>query len=95
MGEVLLQVRVTPRGGRDVLAGWGEGMLHVRLAAAPVEGCANAALVRLLAKTLGLPARDVRIVGGDASRVKRIAIDGIATEELRARLGIPPDHHLG
>ena len=46
------------------------------------------------AKTLGLPARAVRLTGGETSREKRLVIDGIGAEELRARLGIPPDQRL-
>ena len=95
MTEVTLRVRVTPRGGRDALAGWQGGVLRVRLAAAPVEGRAKAALVRFLAKTLGLPPRDVRLVGGETSREKRLVVNGIGAGELRARLGIPPDQRLG
>ncbi len=94
VAEVTLRVRVTPRGGRDSLAGWQDGVLRVRLAAPPVEGRANEALVRFLAKTLGLPARAVRLTGGETSREKRFVIDGIDAEELRARLGIPPDQRL-
>ena len=94
MGEVTLRVRVTPRGGRDALAGWQDGVLRVRLVAPPVEGRANEALVRFLAKTLGLPLRDVRLVGGETSREKRLVIEGVGAEELRARLGIPPDQRL-
>jgi len=94
-GGVMLRVRVTPRGGRDALVGWQDGLLRVRLAAPPVEGRANEALIRFLAKTLGLPPRDVRLVGGETSREKRLAIDGIGAEELHARLGIPPDQWPG
>jgi uncharacterized protein (TIGR00251 family) len=82
-------VRVTPRGGRDAIAGWQDGALRVRLAAPPVEGRANEALVRFLARAAGLPPRSVRLVSGATSRDKRIAFDGIDAGALHARLGIP------
>lgn len=89
-----LHVRVTPRGSRDALEGWRNGVLHVRLAAAPVEGKANVALIRLLAKTAGVAAGKVRIVSGERGRDKRLAFDGIEAGTLAARLGIPHDHDV-
>lgn len=95
MAEVMLRVRVTPRGGRDGIDGWREGALRVRLAAAPVEGRANEALIRFLAKTLGLARADLRIAAGEGNREKRLAISGLDEETLRGRLAIPPDQRLG
>jgi uncharacterized protein YggU (UPF0235/DUF167 family) len=76
-----LTVRLTPKGGRDSLDGVGtladgRKVLQARVRAAPSEGEANAALVRLLAKELGVPARDVRLEAGAGARLKRIRIDG-------------------
>ena len=85
-----VRVRVTPRSGRDALAGWEGGVLRVRLAAPPVEGRANEALCRLLAETVGLPPRDVRLLSGARGREKLVAFDGIEAGLLRRRLGIPP-----
>ena len=82
-----LVVRLTPRGGRDAIDGWtrdaaGAAVLRVRVAAPPADGAANAALVALLARLLGRPKRDVRIVAGAASRLKRVEIDGVGEAEL-------------
>ncbi len=85
-GELLIDVRVTPRAGRDAFAGFSEGVLRVRLAAPPVEGRANEALCRFLARSLNLPVSAVRIVGGKRSRSKRVAIRG-ASARLVASLG--------
>lgn len=60
------------------------------LAAAPVDGRANDALIRLLAKAAGVAPSDVRIVSGERGRDKRLAFDGIDAATLAARLGIPP-----
>jgi uncharacterized protein (TIGR00251 family) len=89
MEEVHLRVRVTPRAGRDALAGWQDGVLRVRLAAAPVDGRANDALVRFLASCLHIPTRDVRLLAGERGRQKRLAVAGLSEAELRDRLGYP------
>jgi hypothetical protein len=60
--------------------------LVVRLAAAPVEGAANDALIELLARVLQIPLRAIRILTGDHSRHKRVAIEGVNAEAVRARL---------
>lgn len=79
-------VRVIPRAGRTGVAGTRGDSLLVRLAAAPVEGAANDALVELVADLFDRPKRDVSIVSGQASRDKRIAIAGITDAEVAARL---------
>jgi uncharacterized protein (TIGR00251 family) len=78
---VVIVVRLTPRGGRDRIDGVdrladGSSVLKVRVRAAPSEGEANAALVRLLAKALGVPPRDVGVAAGAAARIKRVRIRG-------------------
>ena len=80
---VIVTVRLTPKGGRDAIEGAetranGEAVLKARVRAAPSEGEANAALGRLLAKALAVPASRVAIVGGATSRIKRVKIVGDA-----------------
>ena len=73
---IVVAVRVTPRGGRDRLGG-GEGpWLAARIAAAPVDGKANAALIALVAAAFAVPKRAVTIVGGDTARLKRLRVTG-------------------
>ena len=72
-------VRVTPRGGRDALSAGTDEHFAARLAAAPVDGAANAGLVALVAKTFGVPKRAVTIVSGETARLKRLHILGNAT----------------
>jgi uncharacterized protein (TIGR00251 family) len=86
-----LAVRLTPRGGRDAIEGFSEDetgrpVLKARVSAPPVDGEANAALVRLVAKTLGLPRSAVRIASGETARVKVLEIDGLDEAEVRRRL---------
>ncbi len=82
----MLQVRVTPRAGRTGVAGMRGDALLVRLAAAPVEGAANAALIAFLAKLLDVPKRDIAIVAGARGRDKRVAIEGLGPDQLQQKL---------
>ena len=89
-----LTVRLTPRGGRDAVEGWardenGRPYLKARVTAPPVEGAANAALEKLIAKTLNRPRSAVRIVGGEQARVKQLEIDGIDEVALAGLIGQP------
>ena len=85
-GGVACVVRVTPRAGRNAIAGVRGDALLVRLAAPPVDGAANAALVELLASVLDVRKRDVTIVSGHAGRLKRVSIAGLAIGEVSARI---------
>ena len=78
---VSVAVRLTPKGGRDAIDGIetlsdGRAVLKVRVRAAPSEGEANDALCRLMAKSMGVPPRDVSLVASATARVKRLAISG-------------------
>ena len=75
---------------RPGIGGWrvgadGREELEARVAAAPTDGEANLAVIKLLAKELGVPKSSIRIIGGETSRHKRIALP-IEEAELRARL---------
>lgn len=88
-GGVELAVRLTPRGGAARIDGVSEEAggpaLRVRVAAPPVDGAANAALVAFLAEALRLPRRDVTLVAGERARVKRLRLRGA---DLPARLAV-------
>lgn len=82
-----LRIRLTPRGGRDAVDGWIDNdVLRVRVAAPPVDGAANDALLRLIAKRAGVAASRVTLVSGAQARFKLVEIDGVTDEELRERL---------
>jgi uncharacterized protein (TIGR00251 family) len=85
-GGILIDVRVIPRAGKSGLAGTRDGAMLVRLHAPPVEGAANAELIAVIAKTLGVPKRSVTIVSGERSRQKRVKVDGIEADVAEARL---------
>ena len=80
-GGIALAVRLTPKGGRDAIDGIeqmadGRAVLKARVAAPPSEGEANDALIRLIAKALGVPPRDVALAAGATARVKRLTVAG-------------------
>jgi len=83
---VELKVRVIPRAKHTALSGERDGALVVRVAAPPVEGDANAALIEFLARALGVPKRAVQIVGGERGRLKRVSIAGVTDTQVRERL---------
>ncbi len=77
---VSFAVRVVPRASRSEIVGFHDGALRVRLCAAPVEGAANAELIKTLAKAFGVAASHVTIVGGQASKQKRVCIGNVDAE---------------
>ena len=86
-----LAIKLTPGASADRVDGWGvdadgRPVLKVRVCARPVEGEANEALIKLLAKTLGVPRSSVALARGGQSRLKMIAIDGLDDETIRTRL---------
>ena len=81
-----LEVRVIPRAGRTGFGGLRDGALLVRLAAAPVDGAANAELIALIAKALRIPKRDITIVSGERARTKRVRIAGVDRDQVLAKL---------
>lgn len=84
----MIDVRVIPRARKSEVAGTRHAALLVRLAAPPVEGAANEALVEFLATTLGVPRRAVQIISGEKARTKRIAVAGISESDARSRLAL-------
>ncbi|MCY7417327.1 MAG: DUF167 domain-containing protein [Chloroflexi bacterium] len=84
--SVRVLVRLTPRAGRDSVEGVdAEGRLRVRVAAPPIDGAANDALVRLLSAALDVPRSGVSIETGATARLKRVRIEGMHDDALAAR----------
>ena len=84
-GGTRLRLRVHPKARKDALTGFHGGALKVSVTAPPEKGKANDAVVKLLAKALGLPKGAVTIVAGETSQDKT-AVVGLSPEELRNRL---------
>ena len=90
--EARLTIRLTPRAARERLALGADGGLVAHVTAPPVEGAANDALCRLVAKAAGVPPSRVSVVRGERSRLKVVRIEGIDEVSARARIGagFPP-----
>lgn len=85
-----LAIRVTPRSARPGIGGWRAGSdgreeLEIRVAEAPADGAANDAVIKLLAKALGISRSEVTIIAGHTARHKRVATP-FEPDELRRRL---------
>ncbi|HEX6661926.1 MAG TPA: DUF167 domain-containing protein [Sphingomicrobium sp.] len=89
--SAILAVRVTPRSSKTGISGWragadGRAELEVRVAEPPADGAANDAVVKLLAKALGISRSEIAIISGATSRHKRVAVP-FELDEVRRRLG--------
>ena len=83
-----VSVRVVPRSAKEGVAGFEGGVVRIRLNAPPVEGQANDALVRFLAKALRVPKSRITLVAGEKGRSKIVRIAGVTREALMAALGL-------
>lgn len=86
--SVHLRVLLSPRANKNAVVGMQGEDVKIKIAAPPVDGAANAALVKFLAKTLRLPADDITVVAGQTGRRKIVKIEGLGDTEVRAALGI-------
>ncbi len=77
---------MTPRASSDAIVGWRDDTLHVRVTAPPVEGEANLAVARLLARALRIAPSAVAVVRGERGRDKLVRVAGLGAVELKRRL---------
>ncbi len=87
-GAIRIRVRVKPRAAKSRVLGVRDGALEVALTAPPVDGAANLELIRLLAAILDSGKSAIRIVSGEGSRSKLVAIAGFTADELLAKLNL-------
>ncbi len=85
-GDVVLTLHIQPGAKRTEVAGTHGDALKIRLAAPPVDGKANEALIAFVAKALGVPKSRVELVAGHASRAKRLRVADVAAETVAAAL---------
>lgn len=79
---VELLVLVQPRASRSKVVGEHDGRLKIALAAPPVDGEANAALIEFIADALDVRKADVRLADGETSRRKRLLVQGVTLEQV-------------
>lgn len=85
--EFLISVRVTPRAKRERIE-IRDGVLRVFISAAPVDGQANDAVVKVLSKSIGVAKSSIAIVRGEKSREKTVRISGLDESEIMSRLNL-------
>ncbi len=77
-GSIIFAIRVVPRASRNQIVGEHDGALKIQLTSPPVDGAANAELIKFLAKQFGVSKSDVEIVAGETSKSKRIKIANLS-----------------
>jgi len=86
-----IKVRVQPKSSRNQVDGFQDGALRVRVTAAPTEGQANAAVIAILAKTLGVSKSRLEIIRGYSSRDKVVSVDALTEQEVRRKIEVGVD----
>ena len=81
-GAVIFSVRVLPKSSRNEVVGETNGALKMKIKSPPVDGAANAELIKTLAKFFDVPRSAVEILKGQTSKNKQIKINGISKTNL-------------
>jgi uncharacterized protein len=81
-GAIIFNVRVVPRSSKSEIVGELDDALKVRIASPPVDGAANAELIKVLAKTFGVAKSEVEIISGQTSKSKQIKIANLTAEKI-------------
>ncbi len=80
---IILSVKVIPKSRKNEVVGEHDGELKIRITATPEKGCANNALIKFLAKRLGISKNRISLISGMSNRHKRILIKGVTSDEVR------------
>ena len=83
-----IKIRVQPKSSRNQVDGFQDGALRVRVTAAPTEGQANAAVIAILAKTLGVSKSRLEIIRGYSSRDKVVSVDTLTEQEVQRKIDV-------
>ncbi len=86
--SLVFSVRVVPRASKSEIVGEHDFALKVRIASPPVDGAANAELIKLLAKTFGVSKAQVEIISGQTSKTKQIKISNLKAEKFLQVVGL-------
>ena len=85
-GTVLIRLHIQPKASKNRIVGLHDGCLKIAVAAPPVEGKANKAVVKFLADFFGVPARDVAVKSGAQSRRKVVVVKALDATQIRHML---------
>ena len=85
-----IELAVTPRAAADRVGPYRDGVLRVRVTRPPADGEANRAVLRLVARAIGVPVSRLRLAAGERGRRKRVSVHGIDAAELGRRLAVLP-----
>ena len=86
--DTILELLIQPRASKTSLVGEHDGRLKIRLAAPPVDGAANEALIRFLSDKLGVPRSSVSIMSGETGRRKTVRITALPWDSVLSKLGV-------
>jgi len=87
-GALIFNVRVVPRASKSEIVGAYDGALKIRIASPPVDGAANAELIKVLSKTFDVSKSEVEIVAGQTSKTKQIKITNLTPEKFLQLAGL-------
>ena len=87
-GAVIFNVRVVPRASKSEIVGAHDGALKIRIASPPVDGAANAELIKVLSKTFDVSKSEVEILSGQTSKTKQIKISNLTAEKFLQVAGL-------
>ena len=85
-GGVVFWVKVVPASSRTAISGLLDGMIKVKVSAAPEKGKANQCLIGFLAKQLGVKKSSVKIIAGQTSPIKKVQVSGLSSETVVEKL---------
>lgn len=81
-GAIIFTARVVPRASKSEIVGELNGMLKIRIAAPPVDGAANAQLIKLLSKIFGISKSKVEIISGETAKIKLVKIKNLSSVDF-------------
>lgn len=87
-GSIIFNVRVVPRASKSEIVGELDGALKVRIASPPVDGAANAELIKVLSKRFNVAKSAVEIRGGQTARLKQVRVSGLKQAEFLTLTGV-------
>lgn len=85
---MILEAKITPNASKNEILRWEENRLVIKIQGIPEKGKVNENLISFLARTLGIAKAQIKIVAGQASRLKKLNIQGISLEQIKELMKI-------